>query len=110
MSFDPQTYGDTVAAILHIEEGGQRLMPLVSTRSGIDPARKMIRQAGARQLFPQARAPEAAMAGLYLYFDCWAEAQHRCVGREHSGGEERVDPKIAGRFGWRRGLFHGRAQ
>ena len=74
MSFDPQTYGDTVAAILHLEEGGQRLMPLVSTRNGSDQARQTIRQAGARQLFPQARAPEAAMAGLYLYFDCWTEA------------------------------------
>jgi hypothetical protein len=74
MSFDPQTYGDTVAAILHLEEGGRRLMPLVSTPTGFDQARKTIRQAGARQLFPQARAPEAAMAGLYLYFDCWTEA------------------------------------
>ena len=27
-----------------------------------------------RQLFPQSRAPEAALAGLYLYFDCWKEA------------------------------------
>jgi hypothetical protein len=74
MSFDSQTYGETVAAILHLEEGGQRLMPLVSSRSGSDEARTRIRQAGALQLLPLARAPEAAMAGLYLYFDCWTEA------------------------------------
>jgi hypothetical protein len=34
----------------------------------------MIRDAGARQLFPRSRAPEGAMAGLYFYFDCWKEA------------------------------------
>jgi len=34
----------------------------------------MIREAGAGELFPRARAPEAALAGLYLYFDCWTEA------------------------------------
>ena len=34
----------------------------------------MIRGAGSRQLFPRSRAPEAALAGLYLYFDYWTEA------------------------------------
>jgi hypothetical protein len=74
MSFDPRNYGDAVAAILHLDADGQRLTPLVSTRAGSDEARKLIRQAGPRQLFPNARAPEAAMAGLFLYFDCWTEA------------------------------------
>jgi hypothetical protein len=74
MGFDPRNYGEPVAAILHLDGDGQRLMPLVSTRAGSGEARKAIRQAGAGQLFPQARAPEAALAGLYLYFDCWTDA------------------------------------
>ena len=74
MSFDPQSYGDAVAAILHLDADGQRLMPLVSTRTGSNEARRLIREAGTRKLFAHSRAPEAAMAGLYLYFDCWTEA------------------------------------
>jgi len=74
MEFDPQLYGSEVAAILHLDGGGQRLMALSTAGGGSDEARALIRHAGARQLFPQSKAPEAAVAGLYLYFDCWAEA------------------------------------
>ena len=74
MNFDSQAYGEPVATILRLDGEGQRLMPLVSTRAGNDSARALIRKAGARQLFPRSRVPEAALAGLYLYFDCWAEA------------------------------------
>ena len=74
MDFDPQTYGSAVAAILHLDSDGRRLMPLAMTGGGSNEARVMIREAGARKLFPRSRAPEAALAGLYLYFDCWSEA------------------------------------
>jgi hypothetical protein len=74
MNFDPQIYGDAVAAILHLDGDGQRLLPLTAGSGGTEPARAMIREAGAHKLFPNARAPEAALAGLYLYFDCWSEA------------------------------------
>src|SRR5580698_6165483 len=74
MGFDPQSYGSAVAAILHLDGDGQRVMPLATGGIGVDQARAMIREAGARQLFPKSRAPEAATAGLYLYFDCWKEA------------------------------------
>jgi len=73
MSFDPQTYGSAVAAILQLDGGGRRLMPLTAG-GGSTQARAMIREAGARELFPRSRAPEAAIAGLYFYFDCWKEA------------------------------------
>jgi hypothetical protein len=73
MIFDPQIYGAPVAAILDLDGAGQRLMPLTQA-AGSDQARAAIREAGARQLFPQARAPEAAFAGLYFYFDCWKDA------------------------------------
>ena len=71
--FDPNLYGPSVAAILAYSGNGQRLLPLTQT-AGNERARAMIREAGARQLFPESRAPEAALAGLYLYFDCWNEA------------------------------------
>jgi hypothetical protein len=74
VTFDSLSHGDAVAAILHLNGDGQRLMPLVSPRAGSGEARRLIREAGARKLFPRSRAPEAAMAGLYLYFDCWTEA------------------------------------
>jgi hypothetical protein len=49
-------------------------MPLVTGSAGSEQARAAIREAGAPQLLPRSRAPEAAVAGLYLYFDCWSEA------------------------------------
>ncbi len=74
MNFDPRAYGPTVAAILQLDGDGQRLMPLATAGIGNQQARAMIHEAGARKLFPNARAPEAALAGLYLFFDCWSEA------------------------------------
>jgi|SRR5271157_4144411 len=62
MPFDPQAYGPEVAAILALD--------------GCTPAeaRQRLKAADPRRLFPDARAPEAAMAGLYLYFGCWSDA------------------------------------
>jgi hypothetical protein len=74
MNFDPHAYGPAVAAILHLDGDGQRLMPLAAGGPGSDRVRTMIRDAGTRELFPRSRAPEAALAGLYVYFDCWTEA------------------------------------
>ena len=71
MLFDPRNYGSGVAAIL-LEEG-RRLMPLANDRSISTSARDMIRQNGAG-LFPDARVPEAAVAGLYFYLGCWDDA------------------------------------
>jgi hypothetical protein len=73
MTFDPQVYGSAVAAILQLDGDGQRLMALTAGECASDRARTLIRE-GAAGMFPRARAPEAAVAGLYLYFDCWAEA------------------------------------
>src|SRR5580698_8023386 len=74
MPFDPQIYGSAVAAILALGESGQRLMPLAEDRCISPEARDLIRHAGAGGLFPHARSPEAALAGLYFYFGCWDEA------------------------------------
>src|SRR6266567_6492338 len=74
MQFDPKAYGDSVASILALDGDGHRLMPLVRGPCSSDRARAFIKAAAARQLFPASREPEAALAGLYLYFSCWDEA------------------------------------
>lgn len=74
MEFVPQFYGDAVAAILHLDGDGQRLMELASPVPVPSDAPALIRQAGARDLFSRSHAPEAALSGLYLYFGCWSEA------------------------------------
>jgi hypothetical protein len=74
MRFEPLAYGDTVAKILDLDGGGERIMPLASGKCSSAEARDAIGRAGAAVLFPHARAPEAARAGLYLYFSCLDEA------------------------------------
>jgi hypothetical protein len=49
-------------------------MPLAMGRCSSQPALTQLKAAGARALFPNSRAPEAAVAGLYLYFSCLDEA------------------------------------
>lgn len=72
--FDPRAYGEEVARILALDGSGERLMPLARGKCSSEPARSALRATTAPRLFPGARAPEAAMAGLYLYFSCRDEA------------------------------------
>ena len=74
MRFDPQAYGAEVAAILAQDGDGTRPMPLAKGRCSSTGALKLLTAANARTLFPNSRAPEAAFAGLYLYFSCRDEA------------------------------------
>jgi hypothetical protein len=74
MRFDPNAYGKDVAAILALEGAGERLMPLALGRCSSEAAYRMLKESAARSLFPQARAAEAALSGLYLYFSCLDEA------------------------------------
>ena len=67
-------YGAEVAKILALAENGERLMPLAEGDCCSDEARNRIKTAQAGDLFPSARAPRAALAGLYLYFSCREEA------------------------------------
>ena len=85
MLFDPQTYGNQVAGILALGGNGSRPMPLAGGKCSSAEARKLM-AAGARPLFPQARAPEAALAGLYLYFSCWDEAHETAQAIETAEG------------------------
>jgi hypothetical protein len=74
MPFSPESYGAEVASILALDGNGERLMPLAGGTCSSPEAVKRLRAPGARALFERARAPEAALAGLFLYFSCLDEA------------------------------------
>jgi hypothetical protein len=72
--FRASDYGAEVAAILALDGDGTRPMPLAMERCSSEAARERLRAASPHQLFPVARAPEAALSGLYVYFSCFEEA------------------------------------
>jgi hypothetical protein len=74
MSFNPQLYGERVARILALDGSGERLMPLASGSCSSEEAREILGRSSARDLFPGAPAPEAALSGLWLYFSCLDES------------------------------------
>jgi hypothetical protein len=86
MAFHPHSYGPDVAAILALAENGERLMPLVQGKCVSAEALGRLNAADARSLFAGARAPGAAMAGLYLYFGCWDKAHEIAQGIETAEG------------------------
>jgi len=86
MPFDPTAYGEDVAAILALDGNGERLMPLALGQCSSERAFQTLGSLGARQILPRARAPEAAKAGLYLYFSCLDEAHEIAQGIETAEG------------------------
>lgn len=76
MQFNASLYGETVASILALDGSGERLMPLERGTCSSKEARGLLQRANAVELFPEARAPEAAMCGLYLYFSCIDDAHN----------------------------------
>jgi hypothetical protein len=72
--FDLTSYGPRVGEILALDGRGDRLMPLASGTCSSAEAYRRLKAASPADLFPRSRAPEAAMAGLYLYFSCLDEA------------------------------------
>jgi hypothetical protein len=67
-------YSSEVVAILALDGAGERLMPLVMEQCSSETARERLRTASSARLFAGARAPEAALSGLYVYFSCFDEA------------------------------------
>jgi hypothetical protein len=67
-------YGAAVAGLLALAENGERLMPLAEGTCCSAQARECLERAKQEHLLPAARAPRAAVAGLYLYFSCRDEA------------------------------------
>jgi hypothetical protein len=80
MGFDPAQYGESVAEILALDGHGARLMPLALGRCSSEAALARLQATTALRLFPEARGPEAAMAGLYLYFSCLEESHEIAQG------------------------------
>jgi len=74
--FDPTAYGEKVSEILALDGGGERLMPLADGTCSSAEAYRLLQAANARDLFPNSQSPEAALAGLYLYFSCLDEAHN----------------------------------
>jgi len=74
MQFEPAKYGARVARVLACYGDGQRLMPLTCRACSCPQARSELETLRAQDLFPDAQNPEAAMAGLWLYFSCFDEA------------------------------------
>jgi|SRR5579883_916910 len=74
MDFDPTRYGPDVARILALDENGNRLLPLHWAPCSSEPARTLLRSFAPAALFPAAKTPQAPMAGLWLYFNCFEEA------------------------------------
>ena len=83
LKFDPTAYGPAIAEILALDQLGNRLMPLIS--SGCSSARAHAALTGKQgaDLFPRAPAPDAALAGLWLYFSCFDES-HRVAQDVHN--------------------------
>jgi hypothetical protein len=71
--FRPDSYGPGVSGILALDGNGERLLPLVMQGCSSQAARERL-QGDARELFPFARSPAAALSGLYVYFSCFDEA------------------------------------
>lgn len=74
MPFDPSKYGPEVASLLTLDGAVLRPMPLAHPACWSPSARSRIQSSSATVLFPAGRYPEAALAGLWLYFGCWTEA------------------------------------
>lgn len=60
-----------MARILALDQDGNRLIPLVSGGPPPKEAHAALTQQKASDLFPHAPAPEAALAGLWIYFSCF---------------------------------------
>ncbi len=73
MEWNPGLYGPEAAKMLALAEDGRRLMPLVSPRSTDAELARLLRRP-TRELFPEAARPEAAHAGLWMYFGFFDES------------------------------------
>jgi hypothetical protein len=72
--WNPGAYGVPVADLLALAEHGERLMPLAEGTCCSPEALRRIQTSKPEELFALARAPRAALAGLYVYFSCRDEA------------------------------------
>jgi hypothetical protein len=74
MLFDSSHYGEPVSGLLALDGDGHRLIPLAGGDCVSTAAQQQLNTQTAAILFPNSAAPQAAMAGLWLYFSCREEA------------------------------------
>jgi len=63
----------SIAAAL-VEAAPARVPKLVQHGHGDAQVLQLLAGYSAQELFPAARAPKGALAGLFFYFDCWQQA------------------------------------
>lgn len=85
MPFDPTLYAPITAQILNLDGAGRRAMPLVARGCTNPEARRLLTGHSAKDLFPDAPSPQAALAGLWTYFSAFDEAHS--VAQEDSSAE-----------------------
>jgi len=73
MQWNPALYGPGAAKLLALAGDGRRPMPLISPRSQDAPLAELLRRPS-REILPDACRPEAAHAGLWLYFGFFDES------------------------------------
>src|SRR6266850_58344 len=98
IEWNPQGYGALIADILALAENGDRLMPLAEGVCCSPNALRRIRDSKVDELFPGAQAPEAALAGLYLYFSCRDEAHEVAQADSSAEGIAAAHPDAALHF------------
>jgi hypothetical protein len=74
MDFQASDYGQHVARILALGDGGLRPMPLAPAGCSSPEALAELKRWKAPDLFPSAWSPQGALSGLYLYFSCLDDA------------------------------------
>jgi hypothetical protein len=72
--FEATKYGEALRSILRLGGDGERPMPLAIAGCTSEAARDELKKHTPVSLFPRAYAPEAALAGLFLYFGCFDES------------------------------------
>lgn len=83
LHFDSKAYGSAVQELLALDGEGERLIPLVAEKCSSVEAASRLSQSSAAKLFPRSYSPQAALAGLWLYFSCFEEA-HRVAQDLHT--------------------------
>lgn len=72
-----------MAELLALDGDGERLIPLVADKRSSEEAAGRLTESGAAELFAHSYAPQAAFAGLWLYFSCFEEC-HRVAQEVHT--------------------------
>jgi hypothetical protein len=110
LPFQTDSYGSEVARILSLGDagGGTRPMDLFPRSCADEAARSQLASAQPSRLFPSARDPQAALAGLYLYFSCLKEAHEIAQNLDNHEGSfwHAILHRMEGDIGNSRYWFH----